>query len=63
MAVFAQKAGCDKCWHASCFKCAECNELLVDLIYYYNIQDDKLYCGRHHAEKIGLRCAGCEEVS
>uniref|UniRef100_A0A8B9TA15 Prickle planar cell polarity protein 2 n=1 Tax=Anas platyrhynchos TaxID=8839 RepID=A0A8B9TA15_ANAPL len=42
MAVFASRAGV-------------CNELLVDLIYFY--QDGKIYCGRHHAECLKPRCA------
>lgn len=38
-----------------------CNELLVDLIYFY--QDGKIYCGRHHAERLKPRCTACDEVS
>jgi hypothetical protein len=36
--------------------------LLVDLIYFYHEKDEKVYCGRHHAEKIKPRCAACDEV-
>lgn len=60
MAVFASRAGHDKCWHPACFVCMTCEELLVDLIYFY--KDDNLYCGRHHAELIKPRCAACDEV-
>lgn len=37
-----------------------CEELLVDLIYFY--QDGKIYCGRHHAERLKPRCCACDEV-
>jgi len=60
VAVFASRAGEDKCWHPGCFVCATCNELLVDLIYFY--KDDQIYCGRHYAEKLKPRCAACDEL-
>lgn len=60
MAVFATRAGHDRCWHPACFVCTTCEELLVDLIYFY--LDGNLYCGRHHAELIKPRCAACDEV-
>ena len=60
--VFAERAGPGRCWHPACFTCEECSELLVDLIYFYNDKDRKLYCGRHHAEKMKPRCAACDEV-
>nr|KAG5701909.1 hypothetical protein BaRGS_014974 [Batillaria attramentaria] len=60
MAVFASRAGADKCWHPACFVCCTCGELLVDLIYFY--RDHKLYCGRHHAELLKPRCAACDEI-
>ncbi|XP_070559462.1 testin-like isoform X2 [Ptychodera flava] len=60
VAVFAERAGPDKCWHPACFRCATCNELLVDLIYFY--QDDKVYCGRHYADLHRPRCAACDEL-
>ncbi|KAI4827591.1 hypothetical protein KUCAC02_030976 [Chaenocephalus aceratus] len=46
--------------HTSCFVCSMCNELLVDLIYFY--QDGKIYCGRHHAERLKPRCTACDEI-
>lgn len=61
IAVFASRAGHGSCWHPQCFQCASCNELLVDLIYFY--QDGHIYCGRHHAERIKPRCQACDEVS
>lgn len=60
VAVFASRAGPGVCWHPSCFVCFTCNELLVDLIYFY--QDGKIHCGRHHAELLKPRCSACDEV-
>ncbi|XP_069084937.1 prickle-like protein 1 isoform X2 [Pleurodeles waltl] len=60
VAVFASRAGPGVCWHPSCFSCATCNELLVDLIYFY--QDGKIHCGRHHAELLKPRCSACDEI-
>ncbi|KAB1269607.1 Prickle-like protein 1 [Camelus dromedarius] len=61
IAVFASRAGPGVCWHPSCFVCFTCNELLVDLIYFY--QDGKIHCGRHHAELLKPRCSACDEVT
>ena len=47
--------------YPTCFACSVCQELLVDLIYFY--KDRKLYCGRHHAETTKPRCSACDEVS
>ncbi|XP_025106319.1 prickle planar cell polarity protein 3-A-like isoform X3 [Pomacea canaliculata] len=60
MAVFASRAGADKCWHPACFVCSTCGELLVDLVYF--CRDSLLYCGRHHAELLKPRCAACDEI-
>lgn len=60
MVVFAARAGHSKCWHPHCFVCSMCEELLVDLIYFY--QDGKILCGRHHAERMKPRCCACDEV-
>ncbi|XP_053108662.1 prickle-like protein 1 [Hemicordylus capensis] len=60
VAVFASRAGPGVCWHPSCFVCSTCNELLVDLIYFY--QDGKIHCGRHHAELLKPRCSACDEI-
>ncbi|XP_006135139.2 prickle-like protein 2 isoform X2 [Pelodiscus sinensis] len=60
IAVFASRAGHGVCWHPPCFICTVCNELLVDLIYFY--QEGKIYCGRHHAECLKPRCAACDEI-
>nr|XP_039264149.1 uncharacterized protein LOC120339971 isoform X1 [Styela clava] len=60
IAVFASRAGHGVCWHPNCFVCSVCQELLVDLIYFY--QDGQLYCGRHHAETLKPRCSACDEI-
>ncbi|KAM4569620.1 prickle-like protein 1b isoform 1-T1 [Odontesthes bonariensis] len=60
MAIFASRAGPSPCWHPACFVCATCQELLVDLIYFY--QNDKILCGRHHAELLKPRCSSCDEI-
>uniref|UniRef100_A0A8D0HAJ6 Prickle planar cell polarity protein 3 n=1 Tax=Sphenodon punctatus TaxID=8508 RepID=A0A8D0HAJ6_SPHPU len=60
IAVFASRAGHGACWHPQCFECAACRELLVDLIYFY--QDGKIFCGRHHAERLKPRCEACDEI-
>lgn len=49
------------CYHPACFNCSECNEVLVELIYFEH--EGKLYCGRHHADKLKPRCGACDEVS
>ncbi|NP_001082157.1 prickle-like protein 1-A isoform X1 [Xenopus laevis] len=60
VAIFVSRAGPGVCWHPSCFVCSTCNELLVDLIYFY--QDGKIHCGRHHAELLKPRCSACDEI-
>ncbi|XP_057313445.1 testin-like isoform X2 [Hydractinia symbiolongicarpus] len=60
VAIFAERAGKDKCWHPGCFVCSTCTEMLVDLIYFY--KDDKIYCGRHYGELTRVRCAACDEL-
>ena len=59
--VVADRAGELKVWQPGCFTCSVCDELLVDLIYFYN--DEKLYCGRHYCELMKPRCNACDEVS
>ncbi|CAG0895762.1 unnamed protein product [Cyprideis torosa] len=58
--VTASRAGANAFWHPACFSCHTCQELLVDLVYFY--RDGKLYCGRHHAETLKPRCAACDEI-
>lgn len=60
LAVFASRAGHNTMWHPQCFRCTCCDEMLVDLIYFYD--NGKLYCGRHHAEKLKPRCSNCDEI-
>lgn len=48
-------------WHAKCFICETCKELLVDLMYFFH--KGKVFCGRHYAEIINIpRCYACDEV-
>lgn len=59
--VTAEKAN-NASWHPGCFVCSVCNELLVDLVYFY--YKNKLYCGRDLATFLGIpRCFACDEVS
>ncbi|XP_053740676.1 prickle-like protein 1a isoform X1 [Synchiropus splendidus] len=60
MTVMAARAGPEHHWHPACFTCFTCQELLVDLIYFY--QEGKVYCGRHHAEMLKPRCSACDEL-
>ncbi|XP_047658504.1 testin isoform X2 [Tachysurus fulvidraco] len=59
-AVYAERAGYDKLWHPGCFVCCTCNELLVDMIYFW--KKGKLYCGRHYGDSEKPRCGGCDEL-
>ncbi|XP_077565156.1 testin-like [Stigmatopora nigra] len=59
-AVYAERAGYDKLWHPACFVCCTCDELLVDMIYFW--KRGKLYCGRHYGDSEKPRCAGCDEL-
>ncbi|KAF9799738.1 hypothetical protein SFRURICE_005031, partial [Spodoptera frugiperda] len=59
MCVSAARAGPSARWHPACFVCSSCQELLVDLVYFW--KDGRLYCGRHHAETLKPRCSACDE--
>ncbi|KAJ1523843.1 hypothetical protein ONE63_010400 [Megalurothrips usitatus] len=60
--VFADRAGSEVVWHPKCFVCNTCQELLVDLVYFFN--KGHVYCGRHYAEILDIpRCSACDEVS
>ena len=60
MCVSAARAGPSARWHPACFACNTCQELLVDLVYFW--KEGRLYCGRHHAETLKPRCSACDEV-
>ncbi|KAJ0174377.1 hypothetical protein K1T71_010523 [Dendrolimus kikuchii] len=60
MCVSAARAGPSARWHPACFVCSTCQELLVDLVYFW--KDGRLYCGRHHAETLKPRCSACDEI-
>ncbi|KAK0176858.1 hypothetical protein PV328_000960 [Microctonus aethiopoides] len=58
--VTAEKAN-DAAWHPGCFACCTCNELLVDLVYFY--YEGKLYCARDLASLMKIpRCFACDEL-
>lgn len=58
--VIAEKAN-DASWHPGCFACSVCNELLVDLVYFY--YKNELYCERDLSAHLGIpRCFACDEV-
>ncbi|RVE71326.1 hypothetical protein OJAV_G00050760 [Oryzias javanicus] len=59
-AVYAERAGYDKLWHPACFVCRTCNELLVDMIYFW--KKGNMYCGRHYGDSEKPRCGGCDEL-
>ncbi|XP_023717877.1 uncharacterized protein LOC111870096 isoform X2 [Cryptotermes secundus] len=59
--VLAERAGEQAAWHPQCFVCCTCEELLVDLIYFYH--KGEVYCGRHYAELLNIpRCFACDEL-
>ncbi|XP_037295259.1 protein prickle isoform X2 [Manduca sexta] len=60
MCVSAARAGPSARWHPGCFVCCTCQELLIDLVYFW--KDGRLYCGRHHAETLKPRCSACDEI-
>ncbi|CAJ0929171.1 unnamed protein product, partial [Mesorhabditis belari] len=47
-------------WHPGCFRCEQCQQLLVDMLYFYH--QGKYYCGRHFADQLYPRCSGCDEL-
>lgn len=59
--MYAERAGYDSAlWHPTCFVCSECEQGLVDLVYFWSNQ--KLLCGRHYCQTVWPRCSGCDEV-
>ena len=61
IAIFAERAGHEKCWHPSCFSCNQCGEMLEDLLYYH--YKGNLYCGRDYAQLLKIpRCSACDEL-
>lgn len=61
VAVRAERAGKEVAWHAQCFKCHECGDLLADLVYFYH--GGNIYCGRDLAHILNIpRCKACDEL-
>ncbi|KAM3840517.1 prickle-like protein 4 isoform 2-T2 [Vipera latastei] len=58
--VYASKLGEQCWWHPTCFVCHICQQPLIDLIYFH--QNEKIFCGRHHAEFFHPRCASCDQL-
>nr|CAI5828772.1 unnamed protein product [Callosobruchus analis] len=53
----------DVLFHARCFKCAGCNQMIVDNMYFYHKETDNIYCGRDYAKVRGVpRCKACDEL-
>ncbi|XP_067210157.1 uncharacterized protein Tes [Linepithema humile] len=60
VAITAEKAN-NAFWHPGCFVCSVCDELLVDLVYFY--YKNQLYCGRDLAAFLEIpRCFACDEL-
>ncbi|XP_014117348.1 PREDICTED: prickle-like protein 3 isoform X3 [Pseudopodoces humilis] len=63
LAVFAARAGLGLCWHPQCFQCHQCQQPLVDLVYFCpGGAGGRLLCGRHHGDSLRHRCPGCDEL-
>lgn len=61
IAVLAERTGRGIAWHPQCFVCFTCQELLVDLVYFFH--KGKVFCGRHYAEIMKIpRCFACDEL-
>lgn len=61
VAVKAARAGKEDAWHAQCFKCHVCDELLADLVYFFH--GGNIYCGRDLAHILKIpRCKACDEL-
>ncbi|KAL0891850.1 hypothetical protein ABMA27_015109 [Loxostege sticticalis] len=60
IAIQAPRLGEEAPFHPSCFACADCGELLVELAYC--ALDGRLYCVRHYDERLKPRCQACDEL-
>ncbi|CAG9814588.1 unnamed protein product [Phaedon cochleariae] len=50
-------------FHAGCFKCGGCNQILADNVYFYHKESDNVYCLRDYAKIRGFpRCKACDEL-
>ncbi|XP_067097345.1 LIM and cysteine-rich domains protein 1 [Osmerus mordax] len=58
--VYAEQAGYEQQWHPTCFRCSQCGEALVDLVYFW--KSGALLCGRHYCQSSHPRCAGCDQL-
>lgn len=60
LCVLSPIIGSNHRYHVNCFRCSTCLNFLQDLHYYK--KGKEVFCGRHHAELFGKRCAGCDEI-
>ena len=61
IAIFAERAGHNKCWHTTCVSCTKCGEMLEDLLYFH--KNCQLFCGRDFAQLMNIpRCSACDEL-
>ncbi|KAI8789163.1 insulin gene enhancer protein isl-1, partial [Biomphalaria glabrata] len=48
----------DLCWHASCLKCADCEQYLDESCTCF-VRDGKTYCKRDYVRLFGTKCSRC----
>ncbi|KAL4219061.1 LIM/homeobox protein Lhx3 [Mactra antiquata] len=48
----------DRCWHARCLKCADCQAQLTDKCF---SKGDHVYCKDDFFRHFGTKCAGCDK--
>ncbi|KAL5014191.1 hypothetical protein ScPMuIL_008461 [Solemya velum] len=60
IAIFPGRMSLTTNFHPGCFTCATCQELMVDMIYFYKKGD--IYCCRHYNDLIYPRCSACDEM-
>ena len=60
LCISAPLLGSNYKYHINCFRCTKCLGFLQELHYYK--KGKEIFCGRHHAELFGKRCAGCDEI-
>lgn len=48
-------------WHASCLKCADCNQYLDESCTCF-VRDGKTYCKRDYSRLFGHKCAKCDQT-
>ncbi|VVC88528.1 unnamed protein product [Leptidea sinapis] len=59
--IQAPRIGEEASFHAACFTCSECDELLVELAYCS--LDGRLFCVRHYDERLKPRLVPCNKYN